>query len=96
MGYAQRFGPPMLPVQTLHTECNKAEVKSVYIFKFNGSLRYEDYKYLRDEIMQQIKEGLILISDGIEFIGREIEIGGSKVKIEFMSADQEVKPQCEL
>lgn len=63
--------------------------KAIYIFKLNALFRPEDVKSIRDEIKRQLDEGLLLLDHNASFVGRELEVCGQKVTVEFVERDEQ-------
>lgn len=60
------------------------KTKSIYIFKTNMLLRHDDLAALRNKIKEQLADGVLLLTPHAEYIGREIEIDGTKVTVKFI------------
>lgn len=58
--------------------------RAVYIFKLNALFRPEDVRSIRTELQRQIEEGVLLLDHCASFVGREIDICGHDVTVEFV------------
>lgn len=69
-------------------------MQSIYIFKFTNILKREDKQKIREDILQQIIRGVVVLDPYISYVGREIEISGHKVKVELIESS-EIDSDCQ-
>lgn len=63
-----------------------AEVK--YIFETKAFLAPDQLSKLREQIKQQLDEGLLLLSPLCDYLGREIEVDGVNIVVKFVGEDK--------
>lgn len=64
-------------------------MKTVYIFRLLTMLTQAQKEQVREELKQQISEGIVLMGNNVEFVKRELKVLGTTVKIEFIEGETE-------